>query len=274
MAGLSVLAVMGFLAVAAPGLPLSDPDAIDAMRRLEGASIAHPLGTDNLGRDLLSRLVWGSRWSLGTVAFATVCIMSIGVTVGIVAGYCGGLIDNVLMRVVDVFLALPSLLLALAIGGILGPGFTSVLIALVSVWWAGYARIVRGLVIAMRGRDFIHAARALGGGDVHVMVRHLLPNVLPQVAVLATIEMGDLVLAVAALGFLGIGVEAPTAEWGTMASDARPFLLSAPALMMYPGVAITAAVIAFNVLGDGLRDAFDPRTAFLQAGLPGGDRGH
>lgn len=260
VASLVVLTVVAGLALAAPVLPLRDPNSIDAIHRLEIPTLHHPLGTDNLGRDLLSRLVWGSRWSLGTVAVATALITSIGVSVGVVAGYFGGVVDEILMRLVDIFLALPSLLLALAIGGILGPGFMSVLFALVVVWWASYARLVRGLVVAMRDRDFLDAARSLGGRDWHVLVRHVLPNVMPTVAVLATIEMGDLVLAVAALGFLGIGVQAPNAEWGTMISEARPFLMSKPLLAVWPGLAITSTVIAFNLLGDGLRDSLDART--------------
>lgn len=247
-------------AVAAPLISPADPNLVDAMRRLEGPSASHLLGTDNLGRDLLSRLIWGSRWSLGTVSLATALIMSIGVTVGTIAGYYGGLIDEVLMRVVDVLLAFPSLLLALAIVGILGPGITSVIVALVSVWWASYARIVRGLVLGLRDRDFIVAARSLGAQDRHIILRHVLPNVLPSIIVLATLEMGDLILAVAGLGFLGVGVQTPVAEWGTMVNEGRTFLLSAPQLMIYPGLAISLAVIGFNLLGDGLRDVLDPRS--------------
>jgi len=258
IAGLWIIGLIGILALAAPLLPLSDPNAIDPLHRMGTPDLQHLLGTDNLGRDILSRLIWGSRWSLGAVAAATALVMLIGVVVGVIAGYFGGFVDDALMRIVDVFLALPGLLTALAIGGILGPGFTSVLIALVAVWWASYARLVRGLVVAIRDRDFLVAARALGARDWHIMLRHVLPNVFPTVAVLATIEMGDLVLAVAALGFLGIGVQSPTPEWGTMISDARPFLLSAPMLAIWPGVAITVTVIAFNVLGDGLRDRLDP----------------
>jgi len=260
IAGGSLIVMLAIVAVAAPVLPLSDPNTIDAIHRLDTPSLAHPLGTDNLGRDVLSRLAWGARWSMGTVAVATALIMSIGVAVGTIAGYFGGIVDDLLMRLVDVFLALPSLLLALAIGGLLGPGFTSVLMALVCVWWASYARMVRGLVVALRSHDYLVAARSLGGSDLHVLVHHVLPNVMPSVAVLATIEMGDLILAVAALGFLGIGVQAPNAEWGSMVSDARPFLLSAPRLAFWPGLAITLTVMAFNVVGDGFRDRFDPRT--------------
>lgn len=265
VAGFLLVALFVIVALSAPLISPHDPNVIDALRRLEGPSWTHPLGTDNLGRDLLSRLVWGSRWSLGTVTLATALIMSIGVTIGTVAGYYGGLIDDVLMRVVDILLAFPSLLLALAIAGMLGPGITSVIIALVSVWWASYARIVRGLVLAMRDRDFIASARALGAGNGHIIFRHVLPNVLPSIAVLAALEMGDLILAVAGLGFLGVGVQTPVAEWGTMVNEGRSFLLSSPQLMIYPGVAISLAVIGFNLLGDGLRDVLDPR---LSTALP------
>ena len=267
-AGLSLVLFFVIVAVAAPFIAPADPNLVDAVRRLEGPSATHILGTDNLGRDLFSRLVWGSRWSLGTVFLATAMIMSIGVTVGTLAGYYGGWVDGVLMRVVDVLLAFPSLLLALAIAGTLGPGITSVIIALVSVWWASYARIVRGLVLSMRDRDFIQSARSLGAGDWHIIVRHVLPNVFPSIVVLATLEMGDLILAVAGLGFLGIGVQAPAAEWGTMISESRAYLLTAPQLMIYPGLAISLAVIGFNLLGDGLRDVFDPRLVATTANRP------
>lgn len=185
--------------------------------------------------------------------------MSIGVAVGTAAGYFGGLVDEILMRIVDVLLAFPSLLLALAIAGTLGPGLTSVIAALVGVWWASYARIVRGLVLSLREREFITAARGLGASDIHIVRRHILPNIFAPVAILATVEMGELILAVAALGFLGLGAQPPAAEWGTMVNDARPFLLSNPRLMIYPGLAIALAVIGFNLVGDGLRDRLDPR---------------
>lgn len=259
--GLMLILLFTVAAVLAPFISPFDPGAIEAANRLEGPSARHLLGTDNLGRDLFSRLLWGSRWSIGTVFVATLLIMSIGVTVGTVAGYYGGLIDDVLMRVVDVMLAFPSLLLALAIAGTLGPGIGSVMIALVSVWWAGYARVVRGMVLSMRERDFVAASRGLGAGDAHVIFRHILPNVLPPVVVLATLEMGELILAVAGLGFLGVGVQAPVAEWGTMVNEGRAYLFSAPRLMIVPGVAISLAVMGFNLFGDSLRDALDPRLA-------------
>lgn len=257
--GIVVIVLLIVIAVAAPALAPADPGVIDAVRRMEPPSPAHPLGTDNLGRDMLSRLIFGARWSLGTVAIATVLIMSIGVTVGTLAGYYGGVIDEILMRTVDVLLAFPSLLLALAIAGTLGPGVTSVIIGLVSVWWASYARLVRGMVLTIRERDFIAASRGLGAGDRHIVLRHVLPNILPPVVILASVEMGELILAVAALGFLGLGAQSPTPEWGTMVSEGRAYLLSAPQLMIYPGLAIFVTVLAFNLVGDGLRDMLDPR---------------
>ncbi len=258
--GLGLVTLFVVAALAAPILATHDPGVIDAVRRLEGPSQTHLLGTDDLGRDLFSRLLYGSRWSLGTVAISTVLIMTIGVAVGAAAGYFGGVADEVLMRVVDVLLAFPSLLLALAIAGIIGPGVTSVIAALVSVWWASYARIVRGMVLSLREREFITAARGLGASNPRIVVHHILPNILAPVAILATIEMGELILAVAALGFLGLGAQPPASEWGAMVNDARPFLLSSPGLMIYPGMAISLAVIGFNLLGDGLRDTLDPRT--------------
>ena len=260
LVGLCLVAALVVLSLAAPLITSQDPSAIDAAKRLEYASHLHPLGTDNLGRDVLSRLLYGSRWSLGTVAIATMLILSIGVTMGIVAGYVGGAVDEIIMRIVDVLLAFPSLLLALAIVGMLGPGLLTMMIGLVSVWWASYARIVRGLVLSMRDRDYVAAAQSLGANDGHIVFRHILPNVLPPVAVLATIEMGELILAVAGLGFLGLGAQPPTPEWGAMVNDGRFFLLSAPRLMIYPGIAISLAVIGFNLLGDALRDVLDPRT--------------
>lgn len=260
------LAVVGFLivlafvlaAVFAPLLAPHDPVAVNPLARLLGPSLNHPLGTDNLGRDTLSRLLYGSRWSLGMVALATFLVMSIGVTLGAIAGYLGGWLDAALMRVVDLLLAFPGLILALAIAGTLGPGIVSVMVGLVAVWWAPYGRLVRGMVLALRERPFVEAARALGCGPVRVVFRHILPNVLPSVVVLLTLEMGELILVAAALNFLGLGAQPPTPEWGAMLAEARPFLIGAPQLMVLPGLAISLVVLGFNLLGDGLRDALDP----------------
>lgn len=257
--GLGLVGIFVLAAVAAPLLAPHDPTAVSPVQRLMAPSLQHPLGTDHLGRDVLSRLLHGSRWSLGTVALATTLVLCIGVAVGAVAGYYGGLVDEVLMRIVDVLLAFPGLVLALAIAGTLGPGITSVMIGLASIWWVGYARIVRGMVLSLREQAFVEAARCLGMRDRRILLRHILPNILPPVVVLATLEMGELILALTALGFLGLGVQPPTPEWGAMLNDGRPFLFTAPQLMIYPGLAISLLVIGFNLLGDGLRDALDPR---------------
>jgi peptide/nickel transport system permease protein len=256
-----LLLLVGFVAaaLAAPWLTPYDPAATNPALRLAGPSLQHPFGTDNLGRDLLSRLLFGSRWSLGTAALATVLIMTIGVAVGSTAGYYGGVLDDIAVLVFDVLLAFPSLVLALAIAGTLGPGIVNVMLGLVSVWWVSYARIVRGLVLAVRERQYVEAARCLGARGRRVIGRHVLPNVLPPVVVLATLEMGGLILAISGLSFLGLGAQPPTPEWGAMLNDGRAFLLGAPQLMIYPGLAISLVVIAFNLLGDGLRDVLDPR---------------
>jgi peptide/nickel transport system permease protein len=250
-----------FIAVAlfAPVLAPHDPTAVDARAILAPPSNAHWLGTDNLGRDILSRLIHGARWTLGSAFLAAALIVTIGVSVGLVAGYFGGLIDDVLMRVVDILLAFPSLVLALAIVGMLGPSLMNVMLGMVAVWWVDYARVIRGLTVGMRERDFVTSARCAGAPASRIIARHLLPNVVPSVLVLATLELGSLMLAISALSFLGLGAQPPTPEWGTMLNDGRAFFQRAPQLMIYPGLAITLAVIGSNLVGDGLRDVLDPR---------------
>ena len=258
--GLVIVGAMAFVAIAAPVIAPADPAAVDAARRLAPPSPDALLGTDNLGRDILSRIMWGARLSLGTAALATVLILTIGVGIGLVSGYYGGLIDDLVMRVVDVILAFPALILALAIVGVLGPGIGSVMIGVVSVAWADYARVMRGLVLAARERQYVEAARATGVPDPRILLRHLLPNVFPPIIVLSSLEMGGLILAVSALSFLGLGAQPPTPEWGAMLNDGRAFIAAAPQLMIYPGLAISIVVVGFNLLGDGLRDALDPHT--------------
>lgn len=259
LVGAAIVSGFALLAIAAPAIAGYDPSSIDPLHRLEGMSVAHPLGTDNLGRDLLSRVAYGARWSLGAVGLATIAIVCIGVIVGTVAGYTRGRAGDLIMRLVDILLAFPSLLLALAIAGTLGPGIGSVLIGLVSVGWAAYARVVRGMVLEIRERDYVTAARALGGSDAYIMARHVIPNVLPAITILATLEMGELILAVAGFGFLGIGAQPPAPEWGAMINDARAYVMDAPLLVAVPGVAIGLVVLGFNLVGDGLRDSMDPR---------------
>lgn len=259
--GLAIVVVLGVVALLAPWLAPHDPALMDPGSGFASPSAGHWLGTDNLGRDLLSRLVYGARWSLGLVLVATLLIMTAGVAVGVAAGYVGGLADDVLMRLADTILSVPSLLLGLAIVGTLGPGLGSLMIGLASIWWVGYARVVRGLVLALRERPYIDAARALGATDRRIVFRHILPGILPSVAVLASLEMGELVLAISGLSFLGLGAQPPTPEWGAMLNDGRTFFFTAPQLLLYPGLTISVAVMGFNLLGDGLRDALDPMDA-------------
>ena len=242
-------------AIAAPLVAPHDPTAVDARAILAPPSGEHWLGTDNLGRDIFSRLVYGARWSLGAAGAAAVAIVLVGITVGVISGYVGGLVDDVTMRIVDVLLAF----LALAIVGTLGPSLQNVLIGMVSVWWVEYARVMRGLTLGVRGREYVTAAQCAGATAGHVMLRHILPNVVPSVLVLATLELGGLILAISGLSFLGLGAQPPTPEWGTMLNDGRPFFQRAPQLMIYPGLAITLVVVGCNLLGDGLRDVLDPR---------------
>jgi peptide/nickel transport system permease protein len=256
--GLVILVTMAAVTVLGPILVPSDPDAQDVAHRFAAPSAAHPLGTDNLGRDELTRILYGGRVSLLTALAVGALVIAIGVAVGAVSGFAGGLVDGVIMRIVDVVLAFPSLLLALAVAGFLGPGLVHLAIAMVAVWWVEYARLVRGLVLAIKERPFVEAARAVGLPPWRVAVRHVLPNLLPPVIVLATLRTGSLLLALAGLSFLGLGIAPPTPEWGAMLNDAQDYLANASQLMLYPGLAITIAVLGFNLLGDGLRDVLDP----------------
>lgn len=257
--GAVIVLIFAMLAIFAPVIAPHDPTQVNARAILAPSSSTHWLGTDNIGRDILSRLIHGARWSLGTAFVATTMIVVIGVTVGLIAGYFGGLIDDILMRIVDVLLAFPSLVLALAIVGMLGPSLRNVMISMVAVWWVDYARIIRGLTLSLRDREFVTSAQCIGCPPHHIIFRHILPNVIPSVIVLATLELGALMLAISGLSFLGLGAQPPTPEWGAMLNSGRPFFQSAPQLMIYPGLAITLAVIGFNLIGDSLRDLLDPR---------------
>ena len=263
LAGVVVIAAAAVAAAAAPLLAPYSPDAPHYADSLRGPGRHYLLGTDGLGRDELSRLVYGARMSLASVMVATLAIVLVGVAVGLASGYFGGVVDTLLQRTTDIVMAFPSLVLALVIAGILGASLTSVVIAVVSVHWASYARLVRGMVLTAREQRYVEASRALGAGDTRIMLSEILPNVLPPVVVLATLEMGGLLLAISSLSFLGLGAQPPTPEWGTMLNEARPYFESHAYLMIAPGFAITLLVLAFNLVGDGLRDALDPRSSRL-----------
>lgn len=259
VAGAIIVGIVAFAAIFAPWVAPLDPTDVDGRAILAAPSAAHWLGTDNLGRDIFSRLVYGARWSLGAAASAAAVIVLLGINIGVIAGYAGGLVDDLLMRLVDVLMAFPSLVLALAIVGTLGPSLQNVMIGMVAVWWVDYARVMRGLTLSMREREFVSAAQCAGASPSWIVLRHILPNVVPSVLVLATLELGGLILAISGLSFLGLGAQPPTPEWGTMLNDGRPFFQRAPQLMLYPGLAITIVVVGCNLLGDGLRDVLDPR---------------
>lgn len=260
LGGLAMLAVIAAMVLAVPWITGHDPVAIDPLNKLQPPSLEYPMGTDNLGRSIWSRIAWGGRLTLGTAILAMAVILLIGVAAGIVAGLYGGWVDDLIMRVVDVLLAFPSLILALAIAGMLGPSLINVLIGIASVGWVSYARVVRGIVLNVREEAYIEAARSVGLSSWRLALRHILPNVISPVVVLVTLDMGTLLLSISALSFLGLGAQAPAPEWGRMLNDARPFMQTAPHLMIFPGLAIFITVMAFNLLGDGLRDALDPRT--------------
>lgn len=258
--GLVIISGVVAVALSAPLLAPYDPLEITG-RGLEGPSRSHWLGTDGVGRDLLSRIIFGARLSLGSACVAGVLVLTIGLFVGALSGYVGGLLDTVLMRLVDVILAFPGLILALAISGLMEPSLLAVLLGLVSIWWVGYARVIRGLVLAVKEREFIEAARSAGAGNVRIVVRHILPHVFPPLIVLLTLEIGSLILAISGLNFLGIGAQPPTPEWGAMLAEGRKYFFSHPRIIVAPGVAISLTVLGLNLLGDGLRDVLDPRLA-------------
>jgi peptide/nickel transport system permease protein len=256
-------AIVGIAVVAALIGPLVAPfdsTAQELALRLTGPSPQHWFGLDELGRDILSRVLAGARISL-LVGIVVVSISSsVGILVGAVAGYFGGRLDEVLSRIIDVLLAFPGLLLAIAMVAVLGPSLVNVVFALSLIGWVGYARLVRGQVLRARELEFVQAARALGASTPRVLVRHVIPTALPAVSVQATLGMGGAILAEASLSFLGLGVQPPTPSWGTMLNYGRIHLLDAPHLTIFPGLAIAVLVLGFNFLGDGLRDALDPKT--------------
>lgn len=254
-------------ALLAPLLAPHDPGAQDLARRLapplglgkENASLVYPLGNDNLGRDILSRLLVGSRVSLlvglGTISLSCVA----GSLVGAVAGFYRGFVDDLAMRLVDVWLAFPSLLLAIAFGAALGPGLFNLIIALSLSIWVIYCRIVRAEVLSIREQEFVLAARAMGASDARIILRYVLPNVLAPILVVSTLQMGTVIISEASLNFLGIGVQGSIPTWGGMLSDGREFMRQAWWLSTFPGIAISVVVLSINLVGDGLRDALDPR---------------
>ena len=256
-----LIVVTAFLAATlGPLLSPYDPSAQELALRLAGPSWSHPFGLDELGRDILARVLSGARISLAVGVTVVMVSALVGTALGAVAGYAGGWVDDLISRVMDVLLAFPGILLAIALVAVLGPSATNVVVALCVIGWVGYARLVRGQVLRVRELEFVQAARALGGTTPHVLVRHVLPTAVPAVVVQATLGMASAIIAEASLSFLGLGVQPPTPSWGTMLDAGRSHLLDAPHLTVVPGAAIALVVLGFNFLGDGLRDAADSRT--------------
>jgi len=247
-------------AVLGPFVAPYDPASQQLALRLQGPSFAHPFGLDELGRDVLARIVHGARVSMA-VGLAVVTVSSLlGTLLGATAGYFGGRVDDLISRVIDVLLAFPGILLAIALVAVLGPSLVNVVLALCVIGWVGYARLVRGVTLKIRELDFVQAARALGASSPRILLRHVVPGALPALAVQTTLGMAGAILAEASLSFLGLGVQPPTPSWGTMLDAGRSHLFDAPHLTIFPGLSIAALVLGFNFVGDGLRDRVDPRT--------------
>jgi len=260
--GLVLLAGFVLLGLSAAVLDLPPPDKMDLLTRLSPPTAAHLLGTDHLGRDVLARLISAVPVSLGAALSAMAAILAISLPWGLVAGLAGGRVDMVLMRLADIIMAFPTLVLALAVIGFMGASLEASIVGVAVAWWPSNARLVRALVLAAKERDFVHAARLCGASRMRVVLRHILPQILPPLAVIISLETASVLLALSSLSFLGIGAQAPTPEWGAMLNEARPFFMQAPHMLLVPGLAVTLAVLAFNLVGEGLRDILDHREPY------------
>lgn len=258
-AGLAIIIILLLVALFAPFLAPYEPNAQNIISRYEAPSSEHLLGTDEMGRDILSRIIYGSRISLQVGLVSVMLALVLGVSFGLVAGFYGGKIDMVIMRFMDIMLAFPSILLAIGIVAILGPQLKNAMIAIGIINVPRFARIVRSSVLSIKETEYISAARALGAGDVRIIFKHLLPNAMAPLIVQTTLSIATAILEAAALSFLGLGAQPPSPEWGAMLSDARSSLQKAPWVATFPGLAIVFGVLGFNLLGDGLRDALDPK---------------
>jgi ABC-type dipeptide/oligopeptide/nickel transport system permease subunit len=257
--GLIFVILLVTMAVFAPVIAPFDPNKVSILDSKKTPSSEHWFGNDDVGRDILSRVIFGSRVALIVGLGATTIAVIIGVTVGATAGFFGGKIDTILSRFVDSLMSFPLLALLLILSAVLGPSLRNVVIVIGCSVWASYARMVRAEVLSLRERDFVHAARAAGARNFRIVARHVVPNALGPVVIFASLQVGGIIILESALSFLGLGVQRPTASWGTMLSDGRDYIRNYPHISMAPGIAITLTVLAFNLIGDGLRDALDPR---------------
>ncbi|MDD2334661.1 MAG: ABC transporter permease [Mesotoga sp.] len=259
MVGSALILIFLLMAAFAPLIAPYDPVQQNLQDKLQAPSWQHLFGTDQFGRDIFSRVVIGSRIALWIIFLVSVISGSIGIIVGVTAGYFGGIVDEVLMRITDMFLAFPSLVLAMAFAAMLGPNLTNTIIAISVVTWTTYARLSRAEAIKVKSQPYIEAIRAAGGGNLRIMFLHVLPMCISPVLVQLTLRMGTIILTAASLGFLGLGVQPPTPEWGAMVSDGRNYLIDQWWISTFPGIFIAFVVLGFNLLGDGIRDMLDPR---------------
>jgi len=257
--GISMVTIFAFIALLGPYLAPYDPYQLDLSVRFSPPSAGHWFGTDGEGRDIFSRVVFGSRYSLVAGLVPVISAVILGVILGAIAGFKGGKIEDLLMRITDMFLAFPSTILAMAIAAGLGPSLENAMIAMIAVWWPSYARLVRGSVLSIKETEYVEAARATGETDINLIFRYVLPNALSPIIVMATLDIGGAILTAAGLSFIGLGAQPPTPEWGAMVNAARIYAIEYWWLPTFPGLAILAVVLGFNLFGDGLRDALDPR---------------
>ncbi|HDG61434.1 MAG: D-ala-D-ala transporter subunit [Thermotoga sp. 4484_232] len=261
LAMIGTVIILGFIIVAifAPVLAPYDPYQQNLHNRLAPPSREHLLGTDQFGRDVLSRIIWGTRIELKIIFLVTVISTAIGTIIGLISGYFGGAVDEILMRITDMFLAFPSLVLAMAFAAALGPSLTNAIIAISVITWTVYARLVRAETMKIKSTLYIEAIRALGAGTFRILFLHILPMTISPILVQMTLRMGTIILTAAGLGFLGLGAQPPTPEWGAMVSDGRLYMMNAWWISTFSGLAIALVVLGFNLLGDGIRDILDPR---------------
>jgi len=259
MIGLTLIVLLLLIVLAADLIAVQGIDDQDLRKGLLSPGGEFPLGTDEFGRDMLSRIIHGSRVSLQVGIIATAISAAVGISLGAIAGYFGGRIDYLVQGMVDISWAFPTVLMAIFLIAVLGPSLTNVMISVGLVYWGGFARVVRGQVLSLREWEFVTAARAIGARDWRIMFRHIMPNIISPVIVMATLMMGDAILIEATLSFLGMGAQPPTPSWGSILASGRSYLILAPWVTIFPGIAIMLTVLGFNLLGDGLRDALDPR---------------
>jgi peptide/nickel transport system permease protein len=255
--GVILLTFIIFLTIFGSYIVPNDPTEVNLAQRFLPPSPDYPLGTDHFGRCVFSRIVTGAKITLGIGSVTILAVLCIGVPIGLIAGYVGGKVDAFFMRIIDGLVALPDFILAIAIAGFLGPSLINVVLAIVLVKWVVYARTVRGIVLSEKEKEYILAARISGCSTWTIMTKHLFPQVFPHVLVLATLDIGKVILFVSSLSYLGLGAQPPTPEWGAMLNDSRPYFQSIPTLMIYPGLAIMIVVLSFNLIGDGLREVLD-----------------